>query len=218
MKAVVLFLVFSCFCFPVSLAWAFGSPPNGRDLVRKHGCGACHAWDGSERPEGIPKLAGQKYGYLVRALTHLKFKEVKSDQEIVIRRIHPIMNEMARSLKTTEMADIAAFYSTRACTGPVDVDIANIVQPDGVAKCEICHGGMRSNPWADTPYLAGQDRAYLLAELRRLWEDRNRHDEEVQRHHRLSEIMFDEGKQYKLEELADYFAALPCRPPNVGSP
>lgn len=217
MKPLVLFFILAWSIFPLSKVWAFGSPPNGRELVAKHGCAACHAWDGTERPDGIPKLAGQKYGYLVRALTHLKFKEVKSDQEVVIRRIHPIMNEMARSLKTTEMADIAAFYSTRACIGPTNVDLESIQRPDWVDRCEICHGGVRTNPWADTPYLAGQDRTYLLAELRRLWEDRLHQDDVVERHHRLSEIMFDRDKQYDLEGLADYYSSLPCRPPEIGS-
>lgn len=202
----------------VGNAWARGNPETGQRAVAAFECQQCHTTDGQPGRPGIPTLAGQKAGYLVRTLLHFKFGEIRdsrsqeSGDAISILRKHPVMNDLTRSMSMQTLEDIAAYYAALSC-GPSDpAKREAMVEPPGVERCEICHGGKRTNPWADTPYLAGQDRRYLINQINHLWTSRSGYDGDSSRHHRLAEIMFDDDDQPNLEAFADYFSELPCRP------
>jgi cytochrome c553 len=66
-------------------------------------CVACHGPDGNSPTPDFPKLAGQHYDYLLKAL-----KDYKSGA-----RKNPIMAPMIAPLTVRDMEDLAAYYSAQ---------------------------------------------------------------------------------------------------------
>lgn len=64
-------------------------------------CAACHGPDGNSPSAEFPRLAGQHYDYLVKALNDYKAGTRKN----------PIMAPQAANLSARDIADLAAFYS-----------------------------------------------------------------------------------------------------------
>ena len=64
-------------------------------------CAACHGETGATPIADNPKLAGQYYDYLLRAL---------NDYKAGVRK-NPVMSGMVASLKKEDMADLAAYFS-----------------------------------------------------------------------------------------------------------
>jgi cytochrome c553 len=78
-----------------------GDPAAGREKAKV--CAACHGETGASPLADNPKLAGQYYDYLLRAL---------NDYKAGARR-NPIMSAMVASLKKEDMADLAAYFSSQ---------------------------------------------------------------------------------------------------------
>ena len=76
-------------------------PAAGREKSKV--CAACHGDTGATPIADNPKLAGQYYDYLLRALNDYKSGARKS----------PVMSGMVASLKKQDMADLAAYYSSQ---------------------------------------------------------------------------------------------------------
>lgn len=76
-----------------------GDPEAGKEKSKT--CAACHGPDGNSPSPEFPKLAGQNYDYLMKAL-----KDYKSGA-----RKNPIMAPQAANLSQRDIADLAAFYS-----------------------------------------------------------------------------------------------------------
>jgi cytochrome c553 len=64
-------------------------------------CAACHGADGNSQAPDFPRLAGQHYDYLLKALNDYKSGARKN----------AIMAPMAANLSQRDMADLAAYYS-----------------------------------------------------------------------------------------------------------
>ena len=64
-------------------------------------CAACHGPEGNSLTPDFPRLAGQHYDYLVKALTDYKSGARKN----------PIMEPQAKNLSQRDIADIAAYFS-----------------------------------------------------------------------------------------------------------
>jgi len=64
-------------------------------------CAACHGADGNSTAPDFPRLAGQNYRYLVKALSDYKSGERKN----------AIMNGNAANLSRKDIEDLAAFYA-----------------------------------------------------------------------------------------------------------
>lgn len=76
-------------------------PAAGREKSKV--CAACHGETGATPIADNPKLAGQYYDYLLRALTDYKSGARKN----------PIMSGMVASLKKEDLADLAAYFSSQ---------------------------------------------------------------------------------------------------------
>jgi cytochrome c553 len=74
-------------------------PEAGKEKSRT--CAACHGADGNSPAGDFPKLAGQHYDYLVKALHDYKTG----------KRKHAVMAPMAAPLSERDMEDLAAYYS-----------------------------------------------------------------------------------------------------------
>ncbi len=66
-------------------------------------CAACHGPEGNSASAEFPRLAGQHYDYLVKAL-----KDYRSGA-----RKNPIMAPQAAKLSDRDIADLADFYSEK---------------------------------------------------------------------------------------------------------
>jgi cytochrome c553 len=66
-------------------------------------CVACHGADGNSVAPDFPKIAGQHYDYLLKALKDYKSGARKS----------PIMAPLAANLTQRDMEDLAAWYSSQ---------------------------------------------------------------------------------------------------------
>ena len=75
------------------------NPAAGKEKSKT--CAACHGPDGNSAVADFPKLAGQHYDYLVKALSDYKSGERKN----------AIMAPLAASLTKRDIEDLAAFYS-----------------------------------------------------------------------------------------------------------
>ncbi len=67
-------------------------------------CAACHGPDGNSATPDFPRLAGQHYDYLVKALSDYKSGERKN----------AIMAPTATNLSQRDIEDLAAFFSRQA--------------------------------------------------------------------------------------------------------
>ena len=94
-------LILALACFSAQ-AFAAGDADSGK--LKSQACAPCHGADGNS-PTGpdFPRLAGQHYDYLLKAL-----RDYKSGA-----RRNPIMGAQVGGLNPQDMADLAAYYSSR---------------------------------------------------------------------------------------------------------
>jgi len=121
-------------------------------------CIACHG------PVGVsaagllgPTLAGQNRAYLAAALAAYKSGARKN----------PIMLGVASSLSSTDIEDVASWFSSQKCAVvPGGAEQLAAARKAGAAMCANCHGANgvpRSDAW---PSLLGQSGDYLKGALR----------------------------------------------------
>jgi cytochrome c553 len=148
-------------CSLLLAAWPGTAP--GQDVnagrAKAQACAACHGADGNSPTGAIPSLAGQTWRYVYQQLRD--FKEG--------RRSNPVMAPLVAPLSREDMMDIANFYAAqplRPAAFTVDEAKARL----GKAKadetlCTMCHqGGLLGQN--EIPRLAGQNYAYLVAQLK----------------------------------------------------
>lgn len=78
---------------------AAADPAAGKEKSKP--CAVCHGADGNSASAEFPRLAGQHYDYLVKALNDYKSGARKNS----------IMAPQASNLSIRDIADLAAFYS-----------------------------------------------------------------------------------------------------------
>jgi len=138
-----------------SPAAAQGNAERGAKLA--YTCQGCHgieSYRNAYPSYRVPKLGGQKAGYLEIALKGYRAGTRK----------HPTMQAQATSLTDQEIADISAYLAsiggdTVAAGG---TDGASF---DKAAACTACHGQNGISVNAAWPTLAGQHQDYLLNSL-----------------------------------------------------
>jgi len=130
-------------------------------------CAACHGADGNSSVPTFPKLAGQHASYIEKQLANFKAQERKD----------PTMNGMAAPLSEQDMADLAAYFSSKTVSIGVPSDMAMAKKgkkifeagdkAKGISACMACHGPTGSgNPGAKFPSLKGQHPTYIIKALK----------------------------------------------------
>jgi cytochrome c553 len=76
-----------------------GNPEAGKEKSRT--CAACHAADGNSATPDFPRIAGQHYDYLIKAMNDYKSG----------KRKNPIMQPQAAPLSQRDIEDLAAYFS-----------------------------------------------------------------------------------------------------------
>ena len=195
-------------------ASAAGDIEAGKALSQSATCIACHGPDGIATIPNYPSLAGQNESYLLKQL-----QDVKSGARVI--------NEMAAiipPLSDQNLQDLAAYFSSLpGPTGQADPDLVKLGQSlfmggnidTGVTACAACHSptGL-GNEAAKFPRLAGQNPAYIVAQLKK-FRDGYRHTgtltADVRTNDGDSKMMRDVAfrlKDFEIDALASYISGL----------
>lgn len=121
-------------------------------------CLGCHGIDGYRNAYPsyrVPKLGGQKAGYLEIALRGYRDGTRK----------HPTMVGQASSLSDQDIIDVSAYLSTLGAE-TVAAGGTEGASFDKAAACAACHGANGISVNAAWPTLAGQHEDYLLHALK----------------------------------------------------
>ncbi len=171
-------------------ALAQGDAASGKALA--YTCLGCHGIKGYRNAYPsyrVPKLGGQKAGYIEIALRG--YRDGMRD--------HPTMVAQAQSLTDQEIVDLAAYLSSVAAE-TVAAGGTQGVSFDKAAACTACHGQNGISVNAMWPTLAGQHEDYLLNALKQ-YRDGSRKDPVMTAQ---AALLTDQD----LPKLAEYFASL----------
>jgi cytochrome c553 len=132
-------------------ALAEGDAEAGQELG--YTCLGCHGIEGYRNAYPsyrVPKLGGQKAGYLVIALKGYRSGE----------RSHPTMRAQAKSMSDQEIEDVAAYLASLG--GDTVASGGSKAAPvEAATACAACHGQNGISVNAEWPTLAGQHESYL---------------------------------------------------------
>ncbi|SEL87613.1 Cytochrome c553 [Colwellia chukchiensis] len=166
-------------------------------------CAACHGNDGNSPVAIYPKLAGQNAQYLVKQL-----QEFKSGA-----RKDPVMAPMAAALSDQDMQEIASYFAAQKLV-TADLpssDIGKKIYFGGdvsikgkVTACVACHGvNGKGMPNAGFPAIAGQNEAYLKAQLLKFKQGQRDND-----YNTMMQSVTSSLSASDIDELAKYMAAM----------
>jgi len=161
-NAATLLLAAALFAQP---ALAEGDATAGEELG--YTCLGCHGIEGYRNAYPsyrVPKLGGQKAGYLEIALRGYRDGTRK----------HPTMAAQATSLTDQEIADVSAYLASIG-SDTVAAGGTQGASFDKAAACAACHGQNGISVNAAWPTLAGQHEDYLLNALKQ-YRDGSRKD------------------------------------------
>lgn len=122
-------------------------------------CVACHGVDGVATNPELPSLAGQPRQFMVQAL--FMFREGK--------RKNALMTPFAANLSNADLNDLALFFSSQKLAAPTRTSSpelsAKVLAITERNNCVACHKPSLVGQ-QHIPRLAGQNQAYLLAQLK----------------------------------------------------
>ncbi|WP_342805111.1 c-type cytochrome [Alteromonas sp. M12] len=149
-------------------------------------CAACHGENGLATTNEWPNLAGQKQGYLLAQLK--AFKEGS--------RENVLMTGLLTNISDQDLTKIAQYYSKlpfeKAQSQSINLDGQNVR-----ANCLSCHG-MTGNTINDTwPNLAGQNKGYLLQQLKDFSSNK--------RHSIIMNVIASELTEQQMKDVAEYY-------------
>jgi len=164
-------------------------------------CAACHGTDGNSPVAIYPKLASQSADYIVKQL-----QEFKSGT-----RKDPVMGPMAAALSNQDMVELASYFSAQkiAVADLASSDIGKELYFGGNVKrkitaCVACHGvnGKGMNK-AGFPTIAGQNEAYLKAQLMKFKKGERNND-----YNTMMQSVASKLSSNDMDELAKYMASM----------
>lgn len=137
----------------VAPANALGEGDVARGELLAYTCLGCHGIAGYRNAYPsyrVPKLGGQKAGYI-----ELSLKAYRAGT-----RPHPTMQAQGTSLSDQDIADLAAYFqgAEKKLDHVSSEDIAGI---DAAATCLACHGNAAEGLMPTPPTLSGQYPSYL---------------------------------------------------------
>jgi cbb3-type cytochrome c oxidase subunit III len=143
---------------------AKADPAKGKAIVDTV-CAACHGADGNSAASANPSLAGQHAEYLYTQLSAFKKGERKN----------ATMSGMVAALSDDDMHNVAAYFSEQKPKERAGTDKALIEAGQklyrggnvakGIPACMACHGPNGAGIPVQYPRLAGQQQAYVVAQL-----------------------------------------------------
>lgn len=147
----------------VSLAPALAA--DGKAIYADKGCAACHGEDArTPLQEGFPKIGGQGVDYIVNQMKDIKAGARTNGQSV--DSMKPIVEDMSED----DMKAVAIYLNSlkeeaapaAAAGGPVHPGKTLFM----TKTCVACHGKEGKKPLPGYPAIAGQDKAYILAQTK----------------------------------------------------
>lgn len=182
-----------------------GDPARGYRIASTN-CAACHGLTNDTSNSEIPKLAGQFPDYLIKQLKAFTAKPGEKPS-----RISPVMEPVAASLSSTDVADVASWYAQQYRSKGPPRDPASVAvgeqlflhgnSAEGLPACASCHRPTGSGIRPDFPNLAAQNPAYVEHQLA-VWENTRGHPG------KLMSIIVPRLSPNERAPLADYIASL----------
>jgi cytochrome c553 len=177
-----------------------GQESIGRGATLAQRCAICHGPTGISRADS-PNLAGQ-----YAAVIYKQLHDFRSGA-----RTNAVMSPFAANLTDQEITDIAAYYAylprLPAYHPEPEAPKPNIViygaPLRGIAPCGACHGSLDNK--TGSPWLEGQSKAYLKAQLAAFASGERRND--------ISEQMRNIARALtpqEIEAAAAYYASQPA--------
>lgn len=163
-KMILKFAVVLGIAMASSIALAGGDAAAGQGKTAL--CAGCHGADGNSAVANFPKLAGQGEKYLIKQL-----QDIKDGTRPI-----PEMTNMLNGFEDQDLADIAAFYASKAIqmSGAKEENLdrgervyrgGNL--DTGVPACTGCHSPSgQGNAPAGYPALGGQFAQYTAKQLK----------------------------------------------------
>lgn len=154
---------------PVAAQTSKPDPVKGKALVQRQ-CAACHGVDGKAVSGEFPNLAAQYPEYLAKQLRAFRAPEGGR-----AHRKSDVMQRLAAPLSEQDIVDVAAYYSSLppvwATPRIKDTSAGRKVFMEGnvannLPACVSCHRPNGSGIQPDFPRLAGQQPAYVEAQLK----------------------------------------------------
>ena len=166
-------------------------------------CATCHGADGNSEQSVNPKIAGQKFNYIVKQL-----QDYKSGA-----RANATMAAMVAALSDEDIMDLAAWYSSQKVTllgaSLESLELGEKIYRAGVrelsvAACSACHSPTGSgNAPAGFPSLSGQHPDYTLMQLKAFRAGERQNDSSAMMRSVVERLTDDE-----LSALANYVSGL----------
>lgn len=138
---------------------------NTAPQIVKQNCGTCHGVDGNSVVPVYPKLASQVPQYIEKQLHDFTSGA----------RSNPIMSDMAKTLSTKQIQQLAQFFSQQKSKTTAQEDTPLIAQGEKIyhggvnatntPACAACHGATAIGLPPLYPRLAGQHAAYVESQL-----------------------------------------------------
>lgn len=136
---------------------------DGKALFADKGCVACHGEDAkTPLQEGFPKLAGQGAEYAFNQMKDIKSGARANGQSA------DMMKPVVADLSDDELKALASYLEslreppTAASTAPATAGKTLFL----TKTCVACHGKEGKKPLPGYPNIAGQDKAYILAQAK----------------------------------------------------
>ena len=191
-----------------------GDAARGETLARDNWCHRCHGDAGIADNPQVPHLAGQKSHYLSMQILYFQ-QEPPADgaEEPSSYRTHRSMGFNARRLGPQDAKDVAAYFAAQSCQQE-DTWVDAPVPPAAViGQCAPCHGETGISRFDQIPNLAGQSRAYLIAQLNRFGarHDPNSAIRPDERRHPIMEKIAAGLTPEEIDAVATHFANMDCR-------
>jgi cytochrome c553 len=133
-------------------------------------CSACHGADGVSFDPRFPNLAGQGFAYLVREIRNLQ------DHKRADPLAQSIMWPMAKYVPQDKITEVARYFADQKITPGVKQNTTltttgERIYMGGIASarlpaCADCHGATGRGIPPLFPELAGQQRQYIVTQLR----------------------------------------------------
>lgn len=192
------------FVDPEDIAIRFGSGNlvEGKSKSKSELCQECHADTNSPGSSGVgvPQLAGQYGGYLLKQLRNFKSGERK----------HRVMNPMVENLNDDDLRNISTYFANQPVMqgkgGNANAEAQSLFfrgdLKRNILSCKSCHGidGKGSHSTNDIyPVIAGQNRFYLREQLRN-WRAATRTNSPSQVMNVIAKSLTDA----EIEALAEY--------------
>ena len=188
----------------------------GMRTVQKFGCLKCHGDTSVAKFGHIPNLNGQNILYLSRQLKD--FQTVsgrKTAGKGAQDRHSAFMKFQVNTLNDDDVWNISAYFANKMSCPKSTKGFARPSAPPIVARCAICHGEKGLTNFPEVAKLAGQNKEYLLRQLRAF---RN-YEADVARIKDLSDARYHffmsrilkKTDEAQFGPIANYYSALACR-------